>query len=142
MHRLRLGILWGTVCLLAACQAPAASAEEGEPMTIKMQLSGQTFSVALADTAAARAWAKRLPVTLQMQELNGNEKYAYLSKSLPSAPQAVGDIRAGDIMLFGDDCLVLFYASFHTPYRYTRIGRVEHLPDLSGPQAVSVTFSN
>ena len=28
-------------------------------------------------------------------------------------------------MLYGDDCVVLFYESFDTPYSYTPIARVE-----------------
>ncbi len=56
-------------------------------------------------------------------ELNGNEKYAYLDDSLPVGRSARATIaRAGDIMLFGDDCLVLFYETFSSSYRYTRIG--------------------
>ena len=41
------------------------------------------FAITLADNAAARAFAAQLPLTLDMTELNGNEKYA-------SLPQALG----------------------------------------------------
>ena len=131
------------IYLPAACQSQAASSAGGESMTIQMQLGQKTFSVSLAETAAAQAFAKRLPVSLHMQELNGSEKYAYLQKALPADPQPVGQIHAGDILVFGKDCLVLFYESFQTPYRYTRIGRVKEaslLPDLSNNQTVAVTF--
>lgn len=143
---MRVLILLGAVSLLAACQSPAASAAEGgTTMSIKMQLDKQVFSVTLANTPAARAFANRLPVSLQMSELNGNKKYAYLDAALPAAPQSVGKVAKGDIMLFGKDCLVLFYEAFSTSYRYTPVGRVDNpsaLPDLSRQGNVSVVFSN
>ena len=69
-------------------------------------------------------------MTLNMTELNGNEKYAYLDEALPSAPERVGRIEAGDLMLYGDSCVVLFYQSFNTQYSYTRIGHIEDVTDL------------
>src|SRR5687768_14205731 len=41
-----------------------------------MTIGERRFSVTLADTGAARAFATRLPLTLDMAELNGNEKHA------------------------------------------------------------------
>ena len=94
-----------------------------------VMVNGQRFSATLEDNETAEAFAALLPMTLSMSELNGNEKYHYLMSPLPSSPQNVGRVEAGDLMLFGDDCVVLFYESFSTPYRYTRIGR---LTDASG----------
>ena len=33
-------------------------------------------------------------------------------------------------MLYGSNCLVIFYKSFDTSYSYTKIGHIENLPDL------------
>ena len=33
-------------------------------------------------------------------------------------------------MLYGNNCLVVFYKSFDTSYSYTKIGHIENLPDL------------
>jgi len=33
-------------------------------------------------------------------------------------------------MLFGDNCLVIFYKSFDTSYSYLKIGHINNLPDL------------
>ena len=83
------------------------------------------------------------PLTIKMSELNGNEKYYYLDKSLPSNPKKVGSITAGDVMLYGDDCVVIFYKSFSTSYKYTKIGHItnpDKLPKALGSGSVKVMF--
>ena len=47
-------------------------------------------------------------------------------------------------MLYGSNCLVLFYESFPTSYRYTPVGRVDDpsgLADVVGHGNVQVTFA-
>ena len=109
---------------------------------ITLSIGDRTFSATFERNDAAAAFAERLPMTLAMSELNGNEKYAYLDEALPVAAERPGTIQAGDIMLFGSDCLVLFYETFSSGYRYTRIGRVDDPAGLAaavgnGPVRVS-----
>lgn len=78
-----------------------------------------------------------------MEELNGNEKYYYFVKGFPTAGERVGGIRSGDLMLYGADCLVLFYESFPTSYSYTRLGYIQDVEGLAnalGGGQVKVTF--
>ena len=104
---------------------------EEEENTMKLWIGGAAFDAELADNETARAFAALLPMELHMKELNGNEKYHYLMSGLPAAPERVGHIEAGDILLFGDSCVVVFYQSFDTPYSYTRIGRIIHAENLA-----------
>lgn len=116
---------------------------EGEVLSMKIIIGNKEFSATLYDTTSAQAFAKLLPMTLSMSELNGNEKYKYLSTALPTNSESVGTINAGDIMLYGDNCIVLFYKSFTTRYSYTRIGKIENVAGLQqavGSGSVSVTF--
>lgn len=92
---------------------------------IELRIGNRIYEASLYDNETARAVMTRLPLQANMQELNGNEKYLYLQDSLPSNAQRVSSIRTGDLMLFGSDCLVLFYKDFTTSYSYTRIGYVE-----------------
>ena len=109
-----------------------------------MTVGGRRFAVTLADTDAARAFAAQLPLTLRMDELNGNEKHATLPKALPSNASRPGTLRNGDVMLYGTNTLVVFYVTFDSPYTYTRIGRLEDpaiLPGAVGSSDVQVRFS-
>ncbi|MDP4118433.1 MAG: cyclophilin-like fold protein [Bacillota bacterium] len=111
--------------------------------TISIQIENQTFHATLYNNPSAKALMKRFPFTLDMQELKGNEKYFFFSENLPSDSSHVGNIQAGDLMLYGSDCLVLFYKSFSTSYSYTRLGRIENpagLAEALGNGSVSVTF--
>ena len=98
-----------------------------------MTVGERRFAITLTDNAAARAFAAQLPLTLDMGELNGNEKHADLPKALPANASRPGTIRNGDLMLYGTDSLVVFYSTFDSSYSYTRLGRVDD-PDL-GPSA-------
>jgi hypothetical protein len=58
------------------------------------------------------------------------KKYVYLDISMPTNSSNPKRINAGDIMLLGDNCLVVFYKSFDTSYSYTKIDHIDNLPNL------------
>lgn len=112
--------------------------------TMKIEIGNQTFTATLADNEAAAAFLALLPMTVTMNELNGNEKYCNLASDLPAASYRPGTIRSGDIMLYGSDCAVLFYETFSSSYSYTRIGQVDDPTGLTaavGTGRVTVTFT-
>lgn len=119
---------------------------DGENMceTVEVSIGGTTFELALEDGETARAFLSALPAEIVMEELNGNEKYAYLDQALPTQASCPGRIEAGDVMLHGDDCLVVFYESHETTYQYTKIGELtstEGLVEAVGADAVEVSFA-
>ena len=71
-----------------------------------------------------------------MKEKNRNEKYVYLSFTLPVDPMKSRNIEKGDVMLYGNNCLVVFYKSFETDYSYTKIGHIDNLPTLGNDDVV------
>jgi hypothetical protein len=108
-----------------------------------MTVGERRFAIRLAENAAARAFAAQLPLTLDMEELNGNEKHAQLPRALPAPASRPGTIRNGDLMLYGTTTLVVFYEAFNSPYSYTRLGRVDDpagLPQALGRRGVRVVF--
>ena len=110
---------------------------------INIIIGSKAFSATLADSETGEVFAALLPLTVTMNELNGNEKYHYLSSSLPTAAYQPGTIQAGDLMLYGNNCVVLFYKTFNSGYSYTRIGALDDpsgLSDALGTGNVSVRF--
>lgn len=102
-----------------------------------------TYTAQLQDNPASRRFVEMLPLPLEMRDLNDNEKYAYLEEGLRTDAEAVGAINSGDLMLFGSDCLVLFYQGFQTPYQYTRLGNIpnaEGLREALDGESVQVVF--
>ena len=119
--------------------------EQSEPAmpTLAIEVGGRTFAATLQDNPATRALLERLPMTVTMGELNGNEKNYYMDEDLPTNAQSPGQIHTGDLMLYGSDCLVLFYESFSSSYSYTRLGNVDDPDGLAsavGGGSVEVTF--
>ena len=62
-----------------------------------------------------------------------------MDNSLPTNSTNPKHIKSGDIMLYGNNCLVIFYKSFDTNYSYTKIGHIDNLPDL-GIDNITVKF--
>ena len=117
--------------------------EEKEADGMQIVVGNKQFAVTLESNDTVMTLTEMLPLTLDMSELNGNEKYYYLDTSLPSSPEKIGHISEGDIMLYGDNCLVVFYESFDTSYTYTKIGHISDtsgLADALGTGGVTITF--
>lgn len=112
-------------------------------LKIKVDVNGVFYTATLIGNETTKELIDRLPLTITMKELNGNEKYYYFDDMLPSNPNRVGEINTGDIMLYGDACLVLFYDDFETSYHYTKIGSIDNpnnLKDIVGSGNITVTI--
>ncbi len=124
-------------------ESKATNNEEKASDIMQITVGDKQFSITTEQNETFTALKEMLPLTLDMSELNGNEKYYYLDTALPSAPEKVGHINEGDIMLYGDSCIVVFYKSFDTSYTYTKIGHIDDtsgLADVLGTGSVTVTF--
>ena len=105
--------------------------------SVKAVINGKDYTINLENNETANSFVNMLPKEFKMEELNGNEKYIYLDSSLPTNSSNPKHINSGDVMLYGDNCLVIFYKSFDTSYSYTKIGHIDNLSDL-GSDSVSV----
>ena len=104
--------------------------------TMRINISGNEYIVNLIDSDTSRLLVSYLPQEFQMQEKNRNEKYVYLSFTLPTNEEKVNKIEKGDVMLYENNCLVVFYKSFETTNSYTKIGHIDDLPNLGNDNIV------
>lgn len=120
------------IFILTSCTTNKES--EVKPMqnttNITITINDTEYNATLEDNETTKTLLKLFPLDLKMNELNGNEKYIYLDKTLPTNSYTPSKIEVGDIMLYGNNCLVIFYKSFNTNYSYTRIGHIDNLPSL------------
>ena len=114
-------------------------------MKLKITIGTNTFTARLYNNATVTAFKTRLPMTVNMKELNGNEKYVDLPDKLPANASNPGTIHTGDLMLYGSNTLELFYKSFSTSYSYTPVGRIDEASGLAaalGSGNVTVSFAS
>ena len=139
----KLLIIICAALLITGCGGNSNAQEVKTLNTIKISIGDKIFNAKLENNPSARAFTENLPLEVEMTELNGNEKYFYLDKNLPSNSERVEKIHKGDLMLFGSNCVVIFYKDFPTSYSYTRLGRIEdttNLEEVLGAGNVHVKF--
>lgn len=139
--------------VLFSCEkVPAATVPDGqleeledtstkESMKVKITAGGRSFTAGIEDSETGKGFLGKLPLTLEMSELNGNKKYCY-GVSLPRNDKRYDSIAAGDLMLYSGNCIVVFYGPAGG-YNYTRIGKIADvtgLADALGAGSVSVKF--
>ncbi len=137
--------LWNRDTLSPLCDAVTTNMKEinDSDNIVEITVNGHTFKAVLYDNETAKAFKAMLPMTITMDELNGNEKYYFFDGSLPTDSTRPGTIKEGDLMLYGSSCLVLFYETFQSSYSYTKIGYIDDtvgLKNALGSGNVTVTY--
>lgn len=127
---------------------PQKEEEITMPEQIKITVSGKTLPISIEDNAATRALVKALrekSITYEAHDYGGFEKVGALGRSLPANDTQI-TTKAGDVILYGGDQIVLFYGS--NSWSYTRIGKMEYgsLDELksflrAGQGNITVTLS-
>lgn len=108
---------------------------------VKITIGTKVFTATFNDNATA--FKARFPITINMTDLNSNEKKFDLAVNLPTNIEEIGTIHEGDLLLWGNNTIILFYKSFNTPYRYTKIGKIDDANGLAaalGSGDVKVSF--
>ena len=96
-----------------------------------IKINDKEFEFEFKDTEVANQIKSKLPFTVKMTNLNGNEVYYQFSgESFTPNHKAVGTINMGDIYLYQSNYLVLFYKTFTTSYSYTEIGKLKDATGL------------
>jgi hypothetical protein len=147
-YALLISILWFPAYACNQNSHPAAENNSNnttiaDTMKIKITIGEKVFTSTVHNNATTTAFKAKLPLNINMKELNGNEKYFDLPDNLPANSSNPGTIQIGDLMLYGSNTLVLFYKSFSTSYNYTRLARIDNPSGLAaalGSGNITVKF--
>jgi len=112
-------------------QNPVTENTESMSDTLVIKIGSKEFTATLLDNPTATAFKAMVPLTMNMTELNSNEKYFDLSKTLATNASNPGKINTGDLLLYGSKTLVLFYKAFSTSYSYTKLGKIDNPSGLA-----------
>lgn len=117
------------------------------PSNTKMKITIGTavFTATMYDNPSANAFKEIFAITINMMELNNNEKYYDLPDNLPTNASVGDDIKVGDLKLYRSNTLVFFYKKFNTSYSYTKLGYIDNpagLANALGNGNVIVKFEN
>jgi len=103
---------------------------DSEGIKINLIVNNKTFTANLENNQTVQELIQNFPMTLNMSDLHSNEKYNYLNSSLTTNSNTPSMINAGDIKLYGNNCLVVFYDNFRNSYSYTNLGKVDNVDDF------------
>ena len=98
--------------------------QEEEAVTMKLYINDTEVPVGWENNAAVEALAAdagKGDIVVKMSMYGGNEQFGPLGKSYPASNRQVTTSN-GDIVLFNNDQIVVFYGS--NTWSYTKLGRL------------------
>ena len=134
------------VILLLCCAALSLTACGDKTLKsgqVKITIGEKSFIAELSDTKAAKELEKSLPKTIKMTAVNGQYVHGNVDGAKYTADAVPSEImKAGDIMLQGDNELVLFYAVNTSNDPLTRIGKIRDEDKTAFVNAVTQAVAN
>ena len=105
-----------------------------------VSINGKSYNAKAEKNKTAKMFLEQLPITIEMQDYNENEKYGYIYTKLKTDSKTIGKVHAGDILLYGDNTLVVAFKTFKSNDTYTLIGHIENIDELS-EGSINVKFN-
>ena len=131
--RIAIMLCLAFVCCAGGCEketvqstVPSTETEvqEEEAVTMKLYINDTEVPVVWENNAAVEALAAEAgkgDIVVNMSMYGGNEQFGPLGKSYPASNRQVTTSN-GDIVLFNNDQIVVFYGS--NTWSYTRLGKM------------------
>lgn len=131
--RIAIMLCLAFVCCAGGCEKETAQStepstetegQEEEAVTMKLYINDTEVPVVWENNAAVEAMAAEAgkgDIVVKMSMYGGNEQFGPLGKSYPASNRQVTTSN-GDIVLFNNDQIVVFYGS--NTWSYTRLGKM------------------
>ncbi len=116
--------------------------EEAEvAATMKLKIDGVEVPVTWEENDSVSELTDLKPITIEMSKYGGFEQVGPIGKSITSNDKKI-TTSYGDIVLYADDQIVVFYGS--NTWEYTKLGHIdmtkEELTDLLGNKNVTIVL--
>ena len=131
--RIAIMLCLAFVCCAGGCEKETAQStepstetegQEEEAVTMKLYINDTEVPVVWENNAAVEALAAdagKGDIVVNMSMYGGNEQFGPLGKSYPASNRQVTTSN-GDIVLFNNDQIVVFYGS--NTWSYTKLGKM------------------
>ena len=131
--RIAIMLCLAFVCCAGGCEKETAQStepstetegQEEEAVTMKLYINDTEVPVVWENNAAVEALAAEAEtgdIVVKMSMYGGNEQFGPLGKSYPANNRQVTTSN-GDIVLFNNDQIVVFYGS--NTWSYTKLGKM------------------
>lgn len=140
----KISILLSAICVAALVGCSDKSSPNTPSPEPSVSAAESSSAPSEPDEPPAPAPPSPAPAEAQASEAS-QEKVTDLTFALPSAvTETPATINAGDIYIWSDNNLVLFYTTFSNSYSYVPVGYIEDvtgLRDALGRGSAEVTFS-
>ena len=114
-------LLLAFLLCLAPCLAEEQNTAAAQTQNICLTVNGTEVPVIWEDNPSVQQLREHLPLTVSTTGFGGLQKVGYLEQMIPGS-DILTDAEPGDILLFEDRWIMLFYG-YHSG-KYTRLGRI------------------
>ena len=116
-----------------------ATEETRNEYSVTITINDKPYLLSLEDNDISYEVINYLNDEYTMKDLNHNEKYVYFDRIFNTSEKVVETIYKGDVYLYNNNCLVIFYENTSNLYSYTKIGHINDLNDMpSGDIKISI----
>ena len=116
------------------------SSEVGKLDNVSVKISGTPYIAYIESNKAAKSFLSHLPLEIEMNDINENEKRGYTYFKLSTSAKKLGKVEIGDILISGDSYIIIATKTFKTSDKYTKIGHIQNLGDL--PSGIVQVYMN
>ena len=106
------------------------AAEVGQLANMTLNFGGKAYTAISTSTKTTKSFIESLPVTIQMTDVDGNEKYGCMYYKIATESPKTNVVTKGDVLLFGESCVIVAYKDFKSSSKYTKLGHIDNVDDL------------
>jgi hypothetical protein len=102
----------------------------GELVDMNVKIEGKSYKAKSTSTVTTKTFIENLPLTLQMNDVDGNQKYGCMYYKVANESTKTNKVKKGDILLSGESCVIIAYADFKSINKYVVLGHIDNFDNV------------